>query len=848
MADHLPIEQVIPDIRRALETGRCAVVQAPPGAGKTTLVPLALLEAPWLNGQNIVMLEPRRLAVRASANRMADLLKESVGHTVGYHIRMERRAGPQTRIEVVTEGILTRRIQADPSLKGTGLVIFDEFHERNLNSDLGLALCLEIREALRDDLRILVMSATLDAAPVSELMGNAPMIESVGKSWPVDTRYLPMRRDSRDAGAVERACAGAIRQALSEAAGDMLVFLPGAGEIRRVRSLLCNAVPMDHVSVLPLYGNLSAKEQDAAIAPSVPGHRKVVLATSIAETSLTIDGIRIVIDSGLMRIPRFFPGTGMSRLETVPVSRASADQRKGRAGRTAPGICYRLWPQESHPMLRAFNSPEILSTDLARLALELAVWGVSNPTDLKWLDPPPEGAFTQARALLKSLGALSPDGAITSHGKKLAALGIHPRFGHMILKAKQTGAGALACRIAALMGERDVLSFADGLRNADIRLRLEMIDAVIHKKAPDMQGVSVNRAGILAIIKNERKLENDLGIRPEKIDIGQAGELLALAFPERIAMARPGQNGEYRMASGSGAFFDETGSFSSEKFIVAADLDGNRKNARIYLAAAYTEKALERDFGHLLETRETVAWDKAAGAVVAIKERIYGQLVLKEAPLADPDPEAIAAEMMRGIRQRGIDCLPWDKKLRHWQARVVFLKKNGGFLDLPDLTDTALCLSLESWLRPFLSGISSASHLKQIDLKYALQSMLTWEQQQLIEQQAPTHLTVPSGSRIPLDYGELSAGPVGSPILAVRLQEMFGLEQTPRIAGGRIPVTLHLLSPAGRPVQVTCDLKSFWKNTYPDVKKDLKGRYPKHYWPDDPYTAEPTNRTRPGGR
>jgi len=835
----LPITHVIPDIRRVTETESCAVIQAPPGAGKTTLVPLALVNESWLSGRKIVMLEPRRLAAGTAAGRMADLLGEPVGRTVGYHIRMERKTGPDTRIEVVTEGILTRRIQSDPSLEGTGLVIFDEFHERNLNSDLGLALCLEILEGLREDLRILVMSATLDTAPVSALLGDAPVIVSEGKMWPVETRYLPEKKSGRNFAGIEWHCAGAVQHALSHDDGDILVFLPGAGEIRRVETLLRECTVSSDLSIMPLYGNLSQKDQNAAIQPSCPGRRKVVLATAIAETSLTIDGIRIVVDSGLMRVPKFSPGSGMSRLETVPVTIASADQRRGRAGRTGPGICYRLWSEECGHTFRRFNTPEILNADLAGPALELAVWGVSDAGVLKWLDPPPEGGFLQARSLLTDLGALDADGAVTSHGKALVSLGVHPRLGHMLVKGKEAGNGSLACRMAALLSERDILLFQDGFRDADIRLRLEILEAAANGRACTIRGGAIHRAAVATVLKNARRFEKKLDIRPGRMDIEAAGRLLAFAYPERIAMARAGGNGKFHMASGFGAFLDETDPLASEKFIVAARLDGNRTHARIYLAAPYSMQILESDFGHRIETRETTAWEKRTGTITAKKERIYGQLMLKQAPLPHPDPDAVRSAMIDVIRRQGLDVLPWTREQRRFQARVMFLKTVGGFDDLPDLSDTALSKHLETWLGPFLTGVSSLNRLKALDLKPIFGSQLTWSQRQLIDKQAPSRLTVPGGSRIALDYGTGKSSPCEAPVLAVRLQAMFGLQETPRVAGGRIPVILHLLSPAGRPMQVTRDLAGFWKNTYHDVKKDLKGRYPKHHWPDDPLTAEP---------
>ncbi len=844
MQKPLPIEVAIPQIRSTLREKRCAVLQAPPGAGKTTRVPLALMEETWLEGRKIVLLEPRRLAARAAAQRMSELLGEPLGKRVGYHIRLDRRIGPQTRIEVLTEGIFTRRIQGDPSLAGVGLVIFDEFHERSLNTDLGLALCLESGEVLRGDLRILIMSATLDGESVSALIGDAPIVSSPGKNWPVETVYNPFSNRGTDLGTVDRACAAAVGKALSEEEGDILVFLPGVAEIRRTEILLQNRMDDGSIDIVPLYGNLSKHQQDRAIHPSLPGRRKIVLATAIAETSLTIEGVRVVVDAGYMRTARFFPGIGMSRLETLPASKASADQRRGRAGRTQSGVCYRLWTKESHRMRRAFTLPEILQADLASVALELAAWGVRNPRDLKWLDPPPEGAFSQAGHLLRELGALDADGRITPHGREMADFGIHPRLANMVLRARKIGLGSQACWLAALLGERDFITFTGRFHDADIRLRLEILSAGENGKLPQVRQVSVHGGVVDRIRKTAGRFVRNLGIRHEKIDACHAGRLLAFAYPDRIAMARKGGQGGFRMASGGGARFLETDPLCAQDFIVPADLDGDPRNSRIYLAAPYHEIDLEKDFGYLFRKKNTVAWDKKTASVIAKEETVYREIVIRENLLRHPDAEDICRELIRAIRKNGLRVLPWNKGLNRWRDRIVFLKCSAGCEDLPDMTDSGLEYTLEIWLQPFLSGISSFALLKKIDLKSALQSLLTWKQRQQIDEQAPSHITVPSGSRIPLDYGS----DCGSPVLAVRLQEMFGLTETPRIADGRISVTLHLLSPAGRPVQVTCDLPSFWQNTYPEVKKDLMGRYPKHHWPHDPLAAQPTKRVKPRKR
>ena len=845
MTPVLPIQQHLFDIKKALETSRRAVVQAPPGAGKTTHVPLALLEEPWLKPKKIILLEPRRLAVRSCAAYMADLLAEKVGQTIGYQIRLDRRVGPNTRIEVITEGVFLRKIQSDPYLEGVGLVIFDEFHERNLPSDLGLALCWESFDALRDDLRILVMSATMDVTAVSILMENAPRILSRGKSFPVETIYSPVldKRQNRRI-PIEMSCASVIRRALSETHGDILVFLPGVREIKRLMSILEETLDPGH-PVFPLYGNLSQKEQVRVFCPALPGERKIVLATAIAETSITIEGIRVVIDSGLMRVPEFSPQTGMSRLVTVPVSKAAADQRRGRAGRTASGRCYRLWSLYDQGLLKAFTRPEILSVELTGFALELAVWGVSAPCQLKWLDPPEETPFEQATTLLKTLGALDEQGRITPHGEKMASGGLHPRLAHMIIKGEETGQGRLACRLAAFLNERDVVQFEQNLVDPDIRFRLELIERVSQKQTIVQKGIRINKGILRRIIKTEKKLVRHFGIKPEKSNNEMAGRILAYAYPDRIARRRKDRDNTFLMTSGKGAFFTETNPVSQCDYIVAIHLDGNPRNAKIFLAAPYSQQDLEQDFHKAFQTVQTIKWDKKTGTVQAKEDTLLGALVIDRKRLPAIDPEKACSILIREIQRAGLGLLPWTKKLVNLKTRAVFLKNTGGFPGLPDLSDTALEAGMETWLTPFLPGIFSLKHLEKIDLETALLSMLTWKQQQTIENNAPRHIRVPSGSKKHLIYsGE--KGLLSSPILEVRLQEMFGLTKTPEIAG--IPVTLHLLSPAGRPVQITTDLESFWKNTYQQVKKDLMGRYPKHFWPDDPLCAGPTNRVKPKAR
>jgi ATP-dependent helicase HrpB len=819
----LPVTQVMPQLAAALNHPGRAVLQAPPGSGKTTRVPLALLDAPWLAGKKILMLEPRRLAARTCARFMAEQCGEKVGQTVGYRVRMETRTGPRTRIEVVTEAILTRMIQNDPTLEGVGLVIFDEFHERHIHSDLGLALCLEIADVLRPDLRILVMSATMDTGDLGTLLEPVKIIVSEGRQWPVDTVYLPPpsgRTGPGPFGSVLAGCVAAVLRALSDHDGDILVFLPGAAEIRHTAQMLAARTGPD-IRVFALSGRLSFDKQRAALAPSPPGSRKVVLATAVAETSLTIEGVTIVVDSGLMRRPLFFPGTGLTRLQTLPVSRASADQRRGRAGRTGPGICYRIWSEHVHKGLVPFSRPEILEQDLAGVALELALWGVRDPEALKWLDPPPAEAFDQARDLLFRLGCLDDSGRITAHGKTVARSGIHPRLGHMILTANRSGTGFLACCLAELLEEsRDLPGFS---HDPDLCARLEVLAAE-------------NR------LASARRLARKLKVREEPIDPREAGITLSLGFPERVARRRGPLS--YVLASGTGARFKEPNTVSAQEYILAAHVEGHPGNAMIFLAAPVPVQDLEQVWAGEMKTGESVQWDPDRQAVQAMRQTWFGRILIRQTPLQDPDPEAVRQAMLEGIRQKGLDVLPWTRSLMQLRHRVCFLRDHAGISRLPDLSDHGLLKILPSWLGPFLNGIRTVRDLKRVDLAGSISALLTWEDRSRVESLAPSHITVPSGSRIPLSYSDGSQI-LASPVLAVRLQELFGEIRTPAVADGRISVTLHLLSPAGRPVQVTRDLESFWKNTYREVKKDLMGRYPKHVWPDDPLTAAPTCRAKP---
>jgi ATP-dependent helicase HrpB len=810
----LPIDSLLPAVRRELQAHGVLVIQAPPGAGKTTRVPLALLDEPWLKGRKLVMLEPRRLAARAAARHMAAELGVAVGATVGYRVRMDTRVGPATRLEIVTEGVLTRLLQDDPSLSAYGAIIFDEFHERSLHADLALALALEARSALRPDLKLIVMSATLDAAPVAALLGDAPVLTSEGRMYPVETRYLPGREREQLLPQTQLA----VERALEEETGSLLVFLPGVGEIRRLEQRLRERVTAGTL-IAPLYGDLDNAAQDRAIEPAPAGSRKVVLATSIAETSLTIEGIRVVVDAGKMRVPRFDPVSGMSRLVTMRVSRASADQRRGRAGRLSPGVCYRLW-RESEQLAPA-STPEILAADLAGLVLELARWGVTKPGDLHWLDAPPDAAYSQAQELLRELGALDGEGRITPHGGELLRLPLHPRLAHMVVRGKALAWGALACELAALLSERDPLRLAPGETQADVHLRLQLM----HRN----DGESRSRTRLLHAAATD--LRNAIGVGPLDKEAGDEGVLLALAYPDRIAQRRPGEAPRYLLANGRGALLVEGDGLGKSPWLAVAQLDGEAREARVFLAARLSREDMERHFSAQITTQESVSWDDAHGAVLARRQRRLGALVLDDAPAESVSAEVVTGALLNAVRQRGLDVLPWTPALRNLQARVLFLRKALGE-EWPDLSDAALLASLETWLAPWMPGMSRISHLERLPLDDALMGFMDHQQRRALEEFAPSHIKVPSGSDIRVDYAEGD-----TPVLRVRVQELFGLADTPRLAKGRVPVMLHLLSPAQRPVQVTQDLKGFWQRTWPEVKKELKGRYPKHNWPEDPLTA-----------
>jgi ATP-dependent helicase HrpB len=809
------------------------VLQAPPGAGKTTRVPLALLGEDWLSGARLVMLEPRRIAARAAAAHMARLLGEEVGETVGYRVRLDTRVGPRTRLEVVTEGVLTRMLLHDPALEGIGAVIFDEFHERSLQADVGLALALQCRDFLRPDLRLLVMSATLDGERVAEALGGAPIVTSVGRVYPVETRYPDRPSDLP----LETRVARTVHEALEAERGDLLVFLPGVREIERTAERLQAGGLPAGTRVIRLHGQLDAREQDRAIAPSPPGERKVVLATAIAETSLTIEGVGVVVDAGLMRIPRFSPRTGMTRLETVTVSAASAEQRRGRAGRVGPGVCYRLWPAAEQGALVPHTRPEILDADLAPLALDLARWGVRDPGELTWLDPPPPAAYAQARELLRELGALEANGSPTELGSAMAGLPTHPRLARLLLAARERGLGGLGCELTALLGERDVFRRGAEPADPDLRLRVQALRDLRDRRPtpPHLDRGAAHRA-----LQEARHWRSRLRIPasgPDS-DVYEAAELVALAYPDRVALRRPGDAPRFLTRGGRGAMLERAGSLAAAPALAIAELGGHGRESRVLTAAPLATERLERLFADQVVEEREVAWDAEAGAVRARSRTRLGALVLREAPLRDPDPAEIEEALLGAIRESRLAILPWTDAALRTRERLAFLHHlDPGWRDV---SDEALLATLDEWLRPYLGGVRRREQLAAVDLHEALLSTRPWEHRRALDELAPTHLTVPSGSSIAIDYGDPAA-----PVLAVRLQEVFGMRETPRVGGGRVQLTMHLLSPARRPVQVTRDLESFWRSGYFEVRKDLRGRYPKHHWPDDPLQAEPTRRTRP---
>ena len=811
----LPIDEALPKLTAALRASNAAVLVAPPGAGKTTRVPLVLANEPWAVDKKILVLEPRRLAARAAAERMAATLGEKVGDTVGLRVRFGSKVSRKTRIEVVTEGVFTRLILDDPSLDGVAAVLLDEFHERSLDADLALALSRESQQGLRDDLKLLAMSATLDGARVAKLLGGAPAIESAGRAFDVETRYLG--RDQR--APVEQQVTDAVARALRTDPGSVLAFLPGAAEIRRTEAQLKERVGDPSVDVVTLYGALDAQTQDRAIAPAPPGKRKVVLATSIAETSITIEGVRIVVDSGLARVPRYEPDVGLTRLETVRVSRAAADQRRGRAGRTEPGVCYRLWDEPQTASLEPFARPEILAADLSGLLLDLAQWGASDPAALAFLDPPPAGALAEARALLAELGAIDKDGRITDEGRKLRALPLPPRLARMVVDAGAEGSGALAADIAAILSERGL-----GGDSADLIHRLDQFRRDRSRRGEDAQRMAKRWAEQVT-----SKVEGNLS----------PGTILALAYPDRIAKSR-GAGGAFLLANGRGANVDPASALSREPFLAVAELAGTAAQGRVLLAAPISLKEIEQRFAKKIERRDDISFDAASAGLRGRRSERLGALALSEQTMRVVPSEANARLLAEGIARLGVDRLPWTKSLKQWRDRVMFLRRAEGD-EWPDLSAAALAADVD-WLLPLLSDKIALSEISSDELSAAVQALIPWNMKRRIEAEAPTRFAAPSGSSVPIDY-EAEEGPK----LSIRVQELFGLDRHPSIANGKVPLVVELLSPAQRPVQVTRDLPGFWRGSYAAVKIELKGRYPRHPWPDNPLVAPATRRAKPRG-
>jgi ATP-dependent helicase HrpB len=823
----LPIESALPELKAALDSTPNVVLSAEPGAGKTTRVPLILLESPWLAGKRIVMLEPRRLAARRAAEYMARQLQEDVGETVGFRMRGESRIGANTRIEIVTEAILTRQMHGESDLPGIGLLIFDEFHERSIHADLGLAFALDVQRHLRPDLRILVMSATLDGLSLQSLLGNAPIVRSAGRQFPVDTRYLGTSPGRPREGDV----ASAVVLALDRAEGDVLVFLPGRREIRRVETLLYEKRLPEEVTVHALFGDAPADQQRAALAPPQSGRRKVILATSVAETSLTIDGVRTVVDSGLARMPRFDPRRGMSGLETVPVSRATADQRRGRAGRQAPGLCLRLWTEREHEQLQPFPIPEIVAADLAPLALDLARWGSPNGEHLRFLDRPPEVHLRHAQQLLQSLGATEDSGRLTDHGRALAELPVHPRLAHMIIKGNELGFAAPACDLAALLEDRE-LSPGKDFAGIDLRDRWHTV----------FSGGKRDPGTVERVMQQSRRLREIVGLRQRATLEEPPGFLLGLAYPERLARRREGNTRRYLMAGGTGAILPEGTPLLREQYLAIGEVDGAGTEVRVYLAAPITQNDISSVFADQLSIREEVVWDPAQESVVAHHMTMLGSIPIATRDVA-PSPEIVAGVFIEGIREMGLGALPWTKEAHALRARSEWIRTQGiTGAEWPDLRDAHLVESLGVWLAPHLAGKWRRAHLQDLHMAHILRGLFTAHQSAHLDQLAPSHFTLPSGSRVAIDY---ESGPV--PVLAVRLQEMFGQRMSPSIGGGRTPLLLHLLSPAHRPLAVTQDLTSFWKTVYPQIRTSMRARYPRHAWPEDPLSASPPERRRRKG-
>ena len=825
-----PIDPLLPRIRASLATHPRLVLEAPPGAGKTTQVPPALLDEPWLAGRKIVMLEPRRVAARAAAHFMARQRGEDVGGTVGYRIRFENRVSASTRIEVVTEGILTRMLQDDPMLEEVGALLFDEFHERHLSADLGLALALDVQAGLREDLRIVVMSATLDGERLANLL-DAPRLSSAGRSFPVSIAHFASRRDE----APEHQTRRAVEHALAQHPGDVLVFLPGQREISRVESLLA---PSQAADILALHGELPVEAQSRVLQPDPDGRRRVVLATNVAESSVTLPGVRVVIDSGLAREPRYDPNSGFARLDVVNIAQASADQRAGRAGRVAEGWAYRLWPESQR--LEPQRRPEMAQVELAGLALELAAWG---DADLRFVDAPPPGALAAARELLHRLGALE-GGSITPLGRRMLALGTHPRLAAMLLAPRDRVEQALACDLAALLEARDPLrSRSDSLA--------ERWQALAAFRAGRI-GPEASRSSLAALDQAAKQWRRRLRLDtapPPDAPAHLLGDVLLHAFPDRIGRQHPSDPYRYLLANGRSVKLFDDSTLYGERWIVASELRDEARDARVLRATPLDETRLREDFPQRFITEDRVLWDANTRGIAAVRETRFDRIVIESRPLAKPDPARYADALVDAVRQLGLRALPWTPAQEQWRARVRCLRAWMPELEgLPDLSDAALLDSLDDWLKPALAGKTRLDALDEQAFGEALKSATPWAMRQKIDALAPTRIQVPSGMERTIEYAydDETDAPI-APVLAVKLQELFGLADTPRIADGRVPLTLHLLSPGGKPLQITQDLKGFWDRTYPEVKKEMKGRYPKHPWPDDPWSATATHRAKPRG-
>ncbi len=814
-----PVDDVLPALKDALRARNAAVLVAQPGAGKTTRVPLALLGEPWVNGRRILVLEPRRIAARAAASFMAGSIRERLGDTVGLRVRFGSKVSAKTKVEMITEGVFTRLVLDDPELKGVAAVIFDEFHERSLDADLGLALALDAQRGLREDLRILVMSATLDGARIAKLLGDVNVIQSEGRAFPVETKYLG--RDARVP--IHQAMADALTRVAANESGSILAFLPGVGEIRRTADFLSERIRDNTIDIVPLYGALDSDVQDKAIEPSPEGRRKIVLATSIAETSITIEGVRVVVDSGLARVPRFEPDLGLTRLETVRVSRAAADQRRGRAGRTGPGVCYRLWDEEQTRSLLPFATSEILAADLTSFVLDLAQWGVRDPSTLTWLDPPPGAAMQEAKALLASLGAIDESGMITPLGGKLAKLPLHPRLAAMIVAAAEVEQALLAAEIAAVVSERGL-----GGNDPDLSHRISEFRRDRSRRGEEARNLA-------------RRWAESAGGKIRELAPAQAGALLAFAYPDRVAKARSERGGAFLLANGRGAKVEQTSALAREEYLAVAEIAGAAQEGRILLAARISEAEILAHFAARIEQTEEAVFDPKARAVRGRSAKKYLALVFSERPLKVEASDETARALAAGIATLGVDQLPFSAGAARWLERVRFLRTAEGE-EWPDVSEQALAARIQEWLAPFLAGKTALGEISAGDVSNALHALLPHELARRLDLEAPDRFTAPTGSELAIDYAA-EAGPT----ISVKVQELFGLSQHPAVAAGKIPLVLSLLSPAGRPIQVTRDLPAFWRGSWADVKKEMRGRYPKHVWPDDPASATPTRRAKPRG-